>query len=95
MLTALYQSLPRARLATDLDLRPQQVTRLIAEACDAVLRGGGESVAADGVCAATWQGWCRGRDIDACERRHQLPAGVRDSEPVLGLTETQWAPRGR
>ena len=44
------------------------VSTLCEEACDAVLRGGAVSEAADSVCATRWRGWCETGDTDACDR---------------------------
>jgi hypothetical protein len=50
------------------EMSADELTRLIGESCDAVLRGGEPSPEADAVCAATWGRWCGLGDIAACER---------------------------
>ena len=55
LLTALAQGLTRAKLAKTLGVDSQSLERLIAESCDAVLRGGMESPEADVACAQTWR----------------------------------------
>jgi hypothetical protein len=68
LLTALYEGISRAQLAADLALAPQNLERLIAEACDAVLRGRVESPEADVACAETWRRWCGPGNPEACRR---------------------------
>ena len=71
LLTLAHQRLPRIRIAGALGLSSVHVGTLISEACDAVLRGGAVSAAADRVCAARWRSWCETGDPDACGRlRH-------------------------
>lgn len=68
LLTLAHQGMMRIRIAGEVGLSQGQVGALCEEACDAVLRGGAISEAADGVCAARWQGWCQTGDPDACAR---------------------------
>ena len=71
LLTALAEGTSRAHLARDLAVVPQDLERLIAEACDAVLRGGLESPEADVACAQTWRRWCGPGNPEACRRLRQ------------------------
>ena len=68
LLTLAHQGMARIRIAGEFGLSPGQVRTLCEEACDAVLRGGAVSDAADGVCAERWQRWCDNGDTDACDR---------------------------
>lgn len=68
VLTEVQRGLSRIRVARELGLSPVQVRTLAAEACDAVLRGGGASEVADEVCAERWQSWCETGDAEACVR---------------------------
>jgi hypothetical protein len=68
VLTAVQQGIGRVRIAGQFGVGVGQLRVLIAEACDAVLRGGAASDEADAVCAAQWQRWCDGGDGVACER---------------------------
>ena len=68
LLTAAYQGMARFRIAGAFGLSQGQVGTLCEEACDAVLRGGAVSNAADSVCATRWRGWCARGDTDACHR---------------------------
>lgn len=68
LLTAASQGVARIRIAGAFGLSPGQVRTLAAEACDAVLRGGAISAAADRVCAERWRSWCELGDTEACER---------------------------
>ena len=55
VLTAAQRGLRRIRIAGAFGLSEGHVIRLISEACDAVLRSGAISDAADGVCAKRWR----------------------------------------
>ncbi len=68
VLTAAQHGLSRGRLGGQLGVSAQQVIVLLAEACDAVLRGGAASDAADRACVGTWRRWCENGDTVACER---------------------------
>jgi len=68
VLTLAQQGLAQIRIAGELGLSRGQLNTLIEEACDAVLRGGAVSEAADGVCAPRWRAWCNNDDTDACHR---------------------------
>jgi hypothetical protein len=65
---AAQQGLSRGRLGGQLGVSAQQVIVLLAEACDAVLRGGAASDAADRACVGTWRRWCESGDTAGCER---------------------------
>jgi len=71
VLTLAQRGLSRIRIAGELGLSEGHVIMLIGEACDAVLRGGAVSDAADRVCAERWQAWCETGDPDACARLRQ------------------------
>ena len=68
LLTAVHRGLSLVRIGGEFGLSPAHVGALCEEACDAVLRGGGASEAADSVCARRWQGWCARDDTEACDR---------------------------
>ena len=68
VLTAAQRGLRRIRIAGAFGLSEGHVIKLISEACEAVLRGGAASEAADSVCAARWRSWCETGDTDACDR---------------------------
>jgi hypothetical protein len=68
VLTVAQRGLSRIRIAGELGLSEGHVILLVSEACDAVLRGGAVSDAADGACAAKWRRWCQAGDTDACDR---------------------------
>ena len=55
LLTAAHQGMARVRIAGVFGLSQKQVSRLVSDACDAVVRGGAVSAAADTVCAARWR----------------------------------------
>ena len=74
LLTALYDGISRAQLVTDLGVDSKDLERLIAESCDAVLRGGVDSPEADAVCAETWRRWCGPGNPEACRRLRQQAA---------------------
>jgi hypothetical protein len=65
VLTLSHQGLVRSRIGGKLGLSEGHVGTLFEEACDAVLRGGAISDAADRVCAARWQRWCETGDTAA------------------------------
>ena len=72
LLTAAHQGLSLIRIAGEFGLGRAHLSTLLEEACDAVLRGGVASEAADEVCARRWQGWCETGDTGACNRlRHR------------------------
>ena len=64
LLAALYDGISRTHLARDLGVDSQSLEQLIAESCDAVLRGGMESPEADIARAET----CRRLRQQASER---------------------------
>jgi hypothetical protein len=68
VLTAAQQGIGRVRIAGEFGVGVGHLRALIAEACDAVLRGGAASEEADAVCADQWQRWCDGGDDVACVR---------------------------
>jgi len=68
LLTLAHQGLSQIRIAGEFGLSQGQVRTLCEEACDAVLRGGAVSDAADGVCATRWRSWCQNGDTAACHR---------------------------
>ena len=68
LLTALYTGVCRAQLVTELHGHSQNLERLIAESCDAVLRGRMESLEADVVCTEIWKRWCGPGNPEACRR---------------------------
>jgi hypothetical protein len=69
VLTWLGEGYPRAVVGEELGVGTERVGQLQAEGCDAVLRGGGDSAAADVACAPVWQWWCEQRtDQVACAR---------------------------
>jgi len=68
VLTAAQRGLSRVRIAGAFGLSEGHVILLVGEACDAVLRGGAVSEAADGVCADRWRRWCQNGDTTACDR---------------------------
>jgi hypothetical protein len=68
LLSALALGEPLIWLDGVREVSADEITRLTGEACDAVLRGGGESPEADAACAATWRRWCGLRDVAACKR---------------------------
>ena len=68
LLTALHAGIRRDQIVADLSVDPQDLNRLIAESCDAVLRGRVESREADAVCAETWKRWCGPGNPEACRR---------------------------
>lgn len=72
LLTYLAVGKPLVWLEGVRELPADKRTRMIAEACDAVLRGGLPSHEADAACAETWQRWCRLSDVAACERVRQM-----------------------
>ena len=74
LLTALYEGISQAQLASTLGVDRQSLELLIAESCDAVLRGGMESPEADVACAATWRRWCGPGNPEACRRLRQQAA---------------------
>jgi hypothetical protein len=71
LLTALYAGIGRDQIVADLGVDPRDLDRLIAESCDAVLRGRVESCEADAVCAETWKRWCGPGNPEACRRLQQ------------------------
>jgi hypothetical protein len=75
LLSALALGHPLVWLEEVRELPAGEITRLTGEACDAVLRGGGESSEADAACADTWRRWCRYHHPAACAR-------VRRAEPA-------------
>ena len=68
LLTAATLGMTRIRIAGAFGLSQGQVGTLTEEACDAVLRGGVVSAAAESVCAPRWRGWCQNGDTEACDR---------------------------
>jgi hypothetical protein len=68
VLTAVQQGIGRVRIAGEFGVGVAHLRVLVAEACDAVLRGGAASDEADAVCADQWQRWCDGGDDGACAR---------------------------
>ncbi len=68
VLTLAQRGLSRIRIGGELGLSQGQVITLVAEACDAVLRGGAASAAADEVCREKWYNWCGRGDTTACDR---------------------------
>ena len=68
VLTAEDQGLTRSRIGGELGLSQRSIVLLATEACDAVLRGGAASEAADRVCTEKWRGWCQNGDTAACSR---------------------------
>jgi hypothetical protein len=69
MLTLAARGLPLSRIGGELGMSLSEVNRLVAEGCEAVLRGGLASPDAERVCGRRWRGWCRRRgDTDACTR---------------------------
>jgi hypothetical protein len=72
LLTYLADGKPLVWLAGVRELPTDRRRRMIAEACDAVLRSGLPSHEADRVCSETWQRWCRLRDVAACERVRRM-----------------------
>ncbi len=72
VLTAAQQGLPRIRIGGELGLSEGHVNVLFDEACDAVLRGGAVSDAAESVCAYKWRRWCENGDAAACDRLRRL-----------------------
>jgi hypothetical protein len=79
LLSALALGHPLVWLDGVRELPADEVTRLTGEACDAVLRGGGDSPEADVVCAPTWRRWCRYSHGAACARMRRLTAGGAES----------------
>jgi hypothetical protein len=55
-----------------------QRTRLIAEACDAVLHSRLPSHEADVACREVWRRWCSYRMPAACERVRQMTQSAAD-----------------
>jgi hypothetical protein len=75
VLALTFQGLSRVRIGGSLSLSTQRITQLREEACEAVLRGGAESLEADTVCAATWTRWCEVHgDADAFQRVQSIPS---------------------
>jgi hypothetical protein len=72
LLAFLYLGQPLVWLEGVRELPVDQRTRLIGEACDAVLRSGRSSHEADVVCRELWRRWCRLRDGEACERVRRM-----------------------
>ncbi len=69
VLTWIGEGYPRAVIGDELSVGAERVGQLLAEGCDAVLRGGASSADADRACAPVWQWWCEQRaDQVACER---------------------------
>lgn len=68
VLTAVHHGLTSSRIGGDVGISQRMVTLRFAEGCDAVLRGGAISDAADTVCADQWRRWCARGDPDACAR---------------------------
>jgi hypothetical protein len=68
VLTLAHQGLRRIRIAGEFGLSRGHLNALFEEACDAVLRGGAISDAAESVCADRWRLWCDNGDTDACHR---------------------------
>ena len=68
LLTAASQGLETRQIAGAFGISKVQVRTLVAEACDAVLRGGAASAAADAVCTERWRNWCELGDTEACGR---------------------------
>ncbi len=68
ILSAVQAGLPLVRVAGALGVSAQQLSLLLAEACDAILRGGAASDEAEAVCGAKWQRWCGHGDDVACVR---------------------------
>jgi len=68
VLTAVHRGMAHSRIAGELGLGHTRVKVLRSEACDAVLRGGSGSEAADAVCAKRWRDWCDNGDTEACDR---------------------------
>jgi hypothetical protein len=60
----------------------EEQTRLIGEACDAVLRGDLPSHEADAACAETWRRWCGLRDVAACKRVRRMHEQAADVSPA-------------
>lgn len=75
VLQELGRGLTRARVGGMLGLSSQRVTQLREEGCEAVLRGGADSVEAEQACASAWERWCMSRgDEAACKRVKQVTA---------------------
>jgi hypothetical protein len=68
ILSAVQAGLTLVRVAGSLGVSTRQLSLLVAEACDAVLRGGAASEEAEAVCGAKWQRWCGHGDDVACVR---------------------------
>lgn len=68
ILSAAQAGLVRARLGGAVGLSEYQTSKLLAQGCDAVLRGGVPSPEADRACAERWRLACRHGDADACTR---------------------------
>lgn len=68
ILTAAQSGLTRARLGGAVGLSEYQATKMLAEGCDAVLRGGLPSPEADRACAERWRLACARGDAAACTR---------------------------
>ena len=68
VLTAAWHRMTSVRICGAFGLSQTRVLVLLAEGCDAVLRGGAVSVAAESVCTPRWRGWCQNGDTVACDR---------------------------
>jgi hypothetical protein len=80
ILSAVHTGLPLVRVAGALGVSAQHLGLLVAEACDAVLRGGAASGEAEAVCGARWQRWCAHGDDAACVRLRR--GGIEPAEGV-------------
>lgn len=68
VLSHLASGLAHGRIAGTFGVSVQQLRLLLAEGCDAVVRGGAVSADADAVCAGKWRDWCARGDAAACAR---------------------------
>lgn len=73
VLALVARGLTYARVGGALGLSATRVRELVAEACEAILRGGGSGVEAV-VCRETWRRWCQQGDTDACQHQPQARA---------------------
>jgi hypothetical protein len=76
VLTAAQAGLTRARLGGELGLSEYQATKLLAEGCDAVMRGEQACPEADRACAERWRRACHRGDQAACARGRQMAERV-------------------
>lgn len=72
VLTAIQSGFTLGRIGGNLGLSASHLQTLVAEACDAVLRGGLASEEAEAVCLGRWRSWCNRGDTAVCDRLRKM-----------------------